>query len=218
MKVSGAVDVHASAEAVRAALADGDLLTRAVPGLEQIEFGPGGGCRFTLTTAIAAVSGSYAGEARVVERTEPGVRVLRVTAAGARGKVAADLTIRLAPAGDGVTEVSYTADADVDGAIAGIGQRMLASVAKRLAADAVGGLDAALTETGAAAPVSVSDVAATQAAIEQARLGIGLQGDRAPADSRPMPGISTGLIAGAAAVVAGIVVGVVLGRRLFRHR
>jgi uncharacterized protein len=206
MKVSGAVDVHASAEAVRAALADGDLLTRAVPGLEQIEFGPGGGCRFTLTTAIAAVSGSYAGEARVVERTEPGVRVLRVTAAGARGKVAADLTIRLAPAGDGVTEVSYTADADVDGAIAGIGQLMLASVAKRVAADAISGIDTVLADK------------TDTAAIERARLGVGLHGERAPADSRQMPGISAGLLAGAAAVVAGIVVGVVLGRRLFRHR
>lgn len=229
MKVSGAADVRASAEAVRAALADGGLLTRAVPGLDQIEFGPDGDCRFTLTTTIAAVSGSYAGEARVAERTEPGVRVLRVTAAGARGKVAADLTIRLAAAADGVTEVSYTADAEVEGALAGIGQRMLASIAKRLAAGAIGGIEAALADSaladsvladsvlaeaqGAGAAASVDDAAATEAAIEQARLGIGLRGERAPADTRTVPGISAGLLAGAAAVAAGVVVGVVLGRR-----
>lgn len=235
MKVSGAAEVHASAEAVRAALADGGLLTRAVPGLDQIEFGPDGDCRFTLTTTIAAVSGSYAGEARVAERTEPGVRVLRVTAAGARGKVAADLTIRLAPAADGVTEVSYTADAEVEGALAGIGQRMLASIAKRLAAGAIGGIDAALADSvladsvlaaaqGAGAAASVDDAAATEAAIEQARLGIGLRGERALADTRTVPGISAGLLAGAAAVAAGVVVGVVLGRRFLggsggsRHR
>ena len=228
MKVSGAADVRASAEAVRAALADAGLLARAVPGLDQIEFGPDGDCRFTLTTTIAAVSGSYAGEARVAERTEPGARVLRVTAAGARGKVAADLTIRLAAAADGVTEVSYTADAEVEGALAGIGQRMLASIAKRLAAGAIGGIDAALADSaladsvladsvlaeaqGAGAAASVDD-AATEAAIEQARLGIGLRGERAPADTRTVPGISAGLLAGAAAVAAGVVVGVVLGRR-----
>lgn len=221
MKVSGAADVHASAEAVWAALSDGGLLTRAVTGLDQIEFAGDGRCRFTLTTAIAAVSGSYAGEARVVERPEPGARVLRVTAAGANGKVAADLTIRLAATPDGGTEVSYVADADVEGAIAGIGQRMLASIAKRLAADAIGGIDAVLSAAEPAAPTApaglpaqVPDVAATEAAIEQARLGIGLHGARAPADTRPMPGVSTGLLAGAAAVAAGIVVGVVLGRRL----
>jgi carbon monoxide dehydrogenase subunit G len=221
MRVSGAADVHASAEAVWAALSDGGLLTRAVPGLDQIDFAAGGRCRFTLTTAIAAVSGSYAGEARVVERPEPGARVVRVTAAGANGKVAADLTIRLAATPDGGTEVSYVADADVEGAIAGIGQRMLASIAKRLAADAIGGIDAVLTDTvlaGHQAADVLPDAAAAEAAIEQARLGIGLQGERAPADTRPMPGISTGLLAGAAAVAAGIVVGVFLGRRLLRPR
>jgi hypothetical protein len=150
--------------------------------------------------------------------------VLRVSASGARGTVSGDLTIRLAPAGDGVTEVSYTADADVEGAIAGIGQRLLASVAKRLAADAIGGIDTVLASTvladtaGASAPASVDDVAATEAAIEQARLGVGLHGERAPADTRPVPGLSAGLLAGAAAVAAGIAVGVVLGRRLFRER
>jgi hypothetical protein len=230
MKVSGAADVHASTEAVWAALSDGGLLGRAVPGLDQIEFAGEGRCRFTLTTAIAAVSGSYAGEARVVEPAEPGARVLRVTAAGANGKVAADLTIRLAATPDGGTEVSYVADADVEGAIAGIGQRMLASIAKRLATDAIGGIDAVLTDTvltdtvltdtvlaGAAAADALPDVAATEVAIEQARLGIGMHGELAPADTRAMPGVSTGLLAGAAAVAAGIVVGVVLGRRLRQH-
>ena len=38
MKVSGAADVHASPEAIRAALTDPDLLVRAVPGLDQIDF------------------------------------------------------------------------------------------------------------------------------------------------------------------------------------
>ncbi len=136
MKVSGAADVHASPEAVRAALTDPDLLVRAVPGLGQIDFADGS-CRFTLTAAIAAVSGRYAGEARVVDRPEAGVRVLRVSATGLKGKVDADVTVRLAPAGDGATEISYIADADVDGAIAGIGQRMLASIARRMATEAI---------------------------------------------------------------------------------
>ncbi|HEX5189119.1 MAG TPA: SRPBCC domain-containing protein [Streptosporangiaceae bacterium] len=222
MRVSGAVDVRVPAEAVRAALSDGGLLSRAVPWLDEIEFADDG-CRFAATVAIAAVSGSYAGEARVVERTEPGARVLRVTAAGARGTITADLTIRLASAGDDGAEVSYTADADVAGAIAGIGQRMLAGVAKRLAADAIGGLGAALAEAAAAPDSSqpdaaVANVVVAEAAIEQARLGVGLHGERAPADTRSMPGVSPGLVGAAAAVVAGIALGVFLGRRLMKGR
>ena len=222
MRVSGAADVRAPAEAVQAALSDGGLLSRAVPWLDEIEFA-GDGCRFAATVAIAAVSGRYAGEARVVDRTEPGARVMRVTAAGERGTITAVLTIRLASAGDAGAEVSYTADADVEGAIAGIGQRMLASVAKRLAADAIGGLGAALAEAAAAQDGSrpdaaAADVVVSDAAIEQARLGVGLRGERAPADTRPVPEVSAGLVGAAAAVVAGIAVGVFLGRRLMKGR
>ncbi len=173
MKVSGAADVHASPEAVRAALTDPGLLVGAVPGLDQIDFADDGACRFTLTASIAAVSGSYAGEARVVERPEAGVRVLRVSATGVKGKVGADVTVRLAPAGDGATEISYIADADVDGAIAGIGQRMLASIVRRLATDAIAGLDAALAAPAEAAP-SGTDTGPAEAAAEPRQLRLRL--------------------------------------------
>jgi carbon monoxide dehydrogenase subunit G len=158
LNVSGAANVHASQEPVRAALTDPVLLGRAVPGLDQIDFPGDGSCRFTMTIAIAAVSGTYAGDARVVERPESAVRVVRVSAVGVKGKIGADITIRLAPAADGSTELSYTADADVGGAIAGIGQRMLASIAKRIATDAFGGLDAVL-----AGPAPAEAPAATAA-------------------------------------------------------
>ena len=151
MKISGAANVNASQEAIWAALADPEVLSLAIPGLDQIDFADDGSYRFTFTTTIAAVSGTYTGEAGVVERAEPGVRVLRVSAASVKGKVGADVTIRLAAAADDATELSYTADANVDGAIAGIGQRMLASIAKRIAADAIGGLDAAFARPAPAA-------------------------------------------------------------------
>jgi carbon monoxide dehydrogenase subunit G len=215
MKVHGTGTMLAAPDAVWAALGDPGLLARAVPGLDQIDFARDGTCRFTLTTAIAAVKGSYTGEASVVERPESYVRVLRVSATGVRGKVGADVTIRVAPAGEGATELSYVADADVEGAIAGIGQRMLASIAKRVAADALGGLDAAL----AAAPpaeAQTQDGTEGQTAIEQARRGIGLRGDRVPVASRPSPAVRTGLVAGAGAAAA-IVVGVLIRKRRGRR-
>jgi len=215
MKVHGTGTVLAAPDAVWAALGDASLLARAVPGLDQIDFARDGTCRFTLTTAIAAVKGSYTGEASVVERPESYVRVLRVSATGVRGKVGADVTIRVAPAGEGATELSYVADADVEGAIAGIGQRMLASIAKRVAADALGGIDAAL----AAAPpaeAQTQDGTEGQTAIEQARRGIGLRGDRVPVASRPSPAVRTGLVAGAGAAAA-IVVGVLIRKRRGRR-
>ena len=239
MKVSGAADVHASEEAVWAALTDPVLLARAVPGLDQIDFPGDGSCRFTMTIAIAAVSGTYAGDARVVERSDPAVRVLRVSAAGVKGTIGADVTIRLAPAADGATELSYAADIEVGGAIAGIGQRMVASIAKRIATDAIGGLDAVLegpapaeapaptaaqaeaaataTTAEAAAIATTAEAAAATAAPAEAAATAGLRGERAPAIGRPGPTVRTGLIAGAGAAVTGIVIGVVLRKRRGRR-
>jgi len=210
MKVSGAATVHASPDAVLAALADSGLLVRAVPCLDQLD-GADGRRRFLATIAIAAVRGSYAGEAVVVARPEPHRLVLRVTAAGAKGAVEADLTVRLAPSGDGATELGYAADAAVQGAIARIGQLMLASIAKRLAADVIGGLDAALLS--AAPPEALSGPPARPAAVGQATGGIGSHGDLHPAIDRPATGVRTWLLAGGAAGLAGVVLGVVFGRR-----
>jgi carbon monoxide dehydrogenase subunit G len=215
MKVHGTGTMLAAPDAVWAALGDPGLLARAVPALDHIDFARDGTCRFTLTTTIAAVSGSYTGEASVVERPESYVRLLRVSATGVRGKVGADVTIRVAPAGEGATELSYVADADVEGAIAGIGQRMLASIAKRVAADAIAGLDAAL----AAAPpaeAQTRDGTEGQTAIEQARRGIGLRGEPVPVAGRPGPAVRTGLVAGAGAAAA-IVVGVLIRKRRGRR-
>jgi carbon monoxide dehydrogenase subunit G len=245
MKVHGTGTMLAAPNPVWAALGDPGLLARAVPALDQIDFPRDGTCRFTLTTTIAAVSGSYTGEASVVERPESYVRVLRVSATGVRGKVGADVTIRVAPAGEGATELSYVADADVEGAIAGIGQRMLASIAKRIAADAIAALDAALAagppaEALAAqappaeappadAPRAKAPAARTgpeaqtqdgtdgQTAIEQARRGIGLRGERVPVAGRPGPAVRTGLVAGAGAAAAAIVVGVLIRKRRGRR-
>src|SRR5215813_11829079 len=144
MNISGAATVRASCEAVWAALADRDLLVGAVPGLDQLDVRSDGRRQFAVTTAIAAVRGSYSGEATVVERAEPGLIVLHVSATGATGGVIADVTVRLAPVGDGSTELSYEAEAQVEGAIAGIGQRMLASIGRRMAADVISAIDAAL--------------------------------------------------------------------------
>jgi len=230
MKVSGAADLHASQEAVWAALTDPGLLARAVPGLDQIDFASDGTCRFTLTTAIAAVRGSYTGEASVVERPESYVRALRISATGVKGKLGGDVTIRVARASEGASELSYVADADVEGAIAGIGQRMLASIAKRIAADAIAGLDAALAVTppadtppaevpaaGAGQSAQTRDGADGQTAIEQARRGIGLRGERVPVAGRPGPAVRTGLVAGAGAAVAAIVAGVLIRKRRSRR-
>ena len=134
--------------------------------------------------------------------------MLRVSAAGVRGTANADVTISLAPAADGVTQLSYTADAAVDGAIAGIGQLMLASIARRIAAEAISGLDAAL-----AAPEPAEPPAAI-ADHEADAPGGWRAGESWPVVGRSGFVVRTGLAAGAAAAAAAaIAVGALVRKR-----
>jgi carbon monoxide dehydrogenase subunit G len=224
MRLSGAGTVHATGEAVWAALADRNRLLRALPGISQLDVPGNGRCEFTMTTAMAPVSGTYTGEAVIRYAVAPSALGLHVSAAGARGTISADISVRLTPGGDDATEVSYEADAEVAVPLAGIGQRMLTSIARRLAGDVIGGLDKVLTAPPAAPPP-----AGDESVVERTPQGIGRPGRRAgqrpglrmrqplPAFDEPGSAARTAMVAGAAAGLAGlagILLGVLFGRRI----
>jgi carbon monoxide dehydrogenase subunit G len=239
MRVTGAATLSAPAGTVQTALRNPDLLARAIPGCERLDVTGAGRCQLTVTTAIAAVSGRYAGEAVLVERRDAaGLVVATVAAAGNRGSATCGITLRLEPAGEGATQVSYDLDATVTGPVAGIGQRMLASIASRLAAEFFAALGGLLAEQPA---TESTEVPAAEAQ------GAEAQGAKVPAAEAPVgapilvesmvvgptvvrrpdeaaarldqpratgrPAVRAGVLAGGAVGLAGIVIGAVLGRR-----
>jgi len=234
MRVTGAATLAAPAGTVLAALGDRDLLARAIPGCERLDVTGAGRCRLTVTTAIAAVSGTYAGEAAIIERQAPGpaggpaggadggpaggadggpaggLVVATVSAAGNRGSASAEITLRLAPAGEGATQVSYAVDATVSGPVAGIGQRMLASIASRLADEFLAALDGLLSSQPAAEPQLVESMVVGPTVI---RRPAGDAGDLDQPRAGTRPGIRAGMVAGGAVGLAGILIGAALGRR-----
>jgi len=214
MKVSGAGTLHAPAEVVWAALADRDVLVRVIPGIERLDVSGSGRLKFTITAAIAAVSGTYVGEAAVRQADPPSALGLHLSAAGARGTITADAIVRLAPAADAATEVGYEVDAEVRGPIAGIGQLMLASIARRLASDFLSGLDKVLGGPAADIPGQ----RAAESVTELAPRRTGLRRQLVPALARHGSAVRSGLLAGAVAGLAGILIGALLGRRNRRRR
>jgi uncharacterized protein len=162
VKVTGQAVVPVPAQQLWAALHDPAVLARAIPGCERFEVtGPRTG-ELTVTTPLPAISGSYAGRLSVAEQRRPDLLILSLTGGGERGTIRADLTVRLAPAQAGSTLVSYDASGVIDGVLAGVGARLLASAAQRLAADflaAIGDLTTAPTsEPGSATTVSAGPV------------------------------------------------------------
>ena len=223
MKVTGEATVGAPAETVWAALHDQAVLARAVPGCERLEItGPGSG-RFIVTTTMTAISGTYSGLLTASSQQEPSSVELTASASGDQGTVTVDLTIRLTPADGGATLVSYEANGVSSGAIAGVGSRLLASAAKRLADEFLAGLD---EEVGR----QVQDAHAPKSpAPPESKPEPGREPEELPGPAerlaRPTSGgltsrldRRTGVLVGAAIVLGGIVLGVLFGRRGRRAR
>ncbi|MHB1614788.1 MAG: SRPBCC family protein, partial [Actinomycetes bacterium] len=154
MKVNGEAVLHARAEEVWAALVDPAVLVATIPGCESLELIGGDRYRMSVTAGVASIKGTYAGEVELADQRPPRSFLLRASGSGSPGTVRADVLVGLEPQETGSTRLTYEADAVVGGMVGGVGQRMLASVAKRTAGEFFAAVDAVLRNGGvpAAAP------------------------------------------------------------------
>jgi len=150
MKLSGTATLSAPPERVWAALNDPAVLARTIPGCQALEETAPDAYRTTVSAGVASIKGTYLGQVRISDRDQPTSYVLHASGSGGPGTVSADCTVRLAADGGGTT-VSYDADAVVGGVIAGVGQRVLSGVAKKMAGQFFANVDAELSAPSAAA-------------------------------------------------------------------
>ena len=221
MKIVGTGRVRADAEETWAALRDPAVLSRALPGCQVFEVTGPGLARFTATTAVAAISGTYSGLVTLTDQQPPSAMTATVSVAGDQGTVNADLTVRLSPDEDGGgTLVSYEAIGEAGGALEGVGARLLASAAKRMATEFLDGLDADLVERRPAPAGSASQPGRSADQVAAAVLPMataGFAAEQSSAQIDPAAGTDARVVmAGAAIGLAGVVVGVLLGRRIRR--
>lgn len=218
MKISGSVTVPHPVEAVWEAMLDPAVLVRTIPGCSRLETVAEHSYAMTVSVGVAAIRGTYDGTAVLSDLVPEKSLVMRLTGAGAPGTIDATVDVTLA-AVEGGTEVAYDADATVGGMVGGVGQRMLTSVSKRMAAEffrGVGDAIAVVSAPAAARPGPTSDQAGRAASAGEPVATTGQVFTR--------PGISTGSITGRDDFVKGIAVGaglvllgVVAGRLLGRR-
>lgn len=208
MKISGAVTVPHPVEAVWDAILDPAVLVRTIPGCSRLETVAENSYAMTVTAGVAAIKGTYDGTA-VLSDLVPGTSlVMRLTGAGAPGTIDATVAVSFA-AVEGGTQVSYDADAVVGGMVGGVGQRMLASVSKRMAAQffaAVG--DAIGAPAAAAVPAGPGTPAATPSAAPASAGAVFTP----PARAADRDDFLKGIAVGAGLVLLGVVVGRLFGR------
>jgi carbon monoxide dehydrogenase subunit G len=214
VNLDGSAVLHGDPERVWSVFSDPAVLARTIPGCESLEKTGDDEYRMNVSVGVGAIRGTYAGEVRLTDQDRPKSYVMHASGAGAPGQVRATVQIRLEPSSEG-TELTYSADAVVGGPVAGVGQRMMTGVAKRMAGQFFTAVDAELT--GAVVPIgsapsarpsaaAVSDAA--QAATPQVFAGRATGGVAGDAETFVL-----GAGVGAVLTAFGIAIGYLLGRR-----
>lgn len=207
MKVSGDATLHAPRDKVWAALNDPAVLVQTIPGCQRMETIGVDAYQMTLAAGVASIKGIYQGEVRLADQVEPDSFTLKAAGAGAPGTVSADVKVTLAPGPSDTTVLTYDADAIVGGMIGGVGQRMLAGVAKKTAGEFFGNVDAVLT----GAPVAPKEPAMAAAGGDRPGTSPGERGVFVAPGASTGLGVradfSAGVVVGAIAALAGAVIG-----------
>jgi len=163
MKLSGSATLHAPAEQIFNSMQDPNFLVRTIPGCQQLEVIGPDEYQMTITAGVASIKGTYLGNVRMVDPVPPQAYTLKASAQSAVGTVDADARISLADGGGGTTELRYDADAKIGGTIAGVGQRVLTGVARKMAGEFFAAVDRELSGA-AAGPAPAAEAAAAAAA------------------------------------------------------
>ncbi len=116
---------------VYAALVDPEVLARVVPGVERFEAVGSDAYEVDIKMGVGPIRGAYRGRIELAEQTPPKSFRLKGDAKGGQGWARGDALLELDPS-EGGTRVMATADAQVGGQIAGVGQRMIEGVARTM--------------------------------------------------------------------------------------
>ncbi len=218
MRIEGSVIVAAPRQAVWDALQDPAVLARTLPGCDAFEEVGPDAYRATITAGIASIKGTYLGDVALSDRVAPEQYRLHASGSGAPGTVSADALVTLEEV-DGGTKVGYSADAVVGGMIGGVGQRMIAGVAKRMAGQFFAAVERDILgvvtpsagrsdadPVGAVPPSSVSAAPAAFPVPAASQGAMGVAPVRGRAGELGLAALVGGLL-----VLAGVIVGSVLG-------
>jgi carbon monoxide dehydrogenase subunit G len=219
VNLDGSAVLSATPEQVWAVITDPAVLARTIPGCESLQQVGEDSYTMVVSAGVGAIRGKYAGEVRLADLSFPTSYVMHASGSGGPGSVRATVQINLSPSGEG-TELTYSADAVVGGAVAGVGQRMITGVAKRMAGQFFSAVDKELAEPNVVAevapaapatqhvPPGTSPVAA--APVTYAAKAPAAAGGWIPAEAKPL---LVGAAGGGTLTLLGLWIGYLLGRR-----
>jgi len=134
MKLSTTHHIKAPRAKVYTAITDPVLLQRCIEGSEKLVQTSEDSYDAHLKLGLAGIKGSYVGKLLIKEKKPPESYTLVMEGKGASGFVRSTARVRLVEKDQG-TELICDADAQVGGAIAAIGSRLIEAAAKKITED-----------------------------------------------------------------------------------
>jgi carbon monoxide dehydrogenase subunit G len=132
MDLSGTYTFDAPQETVWNLLMDPDAIAKALPGVDEfipVE-GENSAWHAKAKISLAAISGKYMGTIRLSDQVPPSEYRLSVTGEGQQSIVGGTVLIKLAyDEAQGQTLLTWTADANISGKLARVGQRVIKAAA-----------------------------------------------------------------------------------------
>jgi carbon monoxide dehydrogenase subunit G len=140
MKLEGTYEIQAPRERVFQALTDPAVLQKSIPGCERMEKSGDNKYDAMLSAGVGPIKGVFTATVSIENVTPPSNYRLVVEGKGQPGfiKGSGDLLLEERSAG---TLIRYTGNVQVGGMLASVGQRMIESTAKLLAAKFFTALD-----------------------------------------------------------------------------
>jgi len=160
-RVTGERILAGPPEQVWALLTDAAELARAMPGAGEVEAAEGRSFRTTISLAVGPVKDTYEGRLAYEDEHPPTACTIVVETKGRSGQVAGRGAMRLEPRDGEATFLRYEGDFKVSGAVAGVGQRMIAGVARKTIERTLDGIGRRLSDVPE--PVSEPPAAPTTA-------------------------------------------------------
>ncbi|HXX68719.1 MAG TPA: carbon monoxide dehydrogenase subunit G [Polyangiaceae bacterium] len=138
MKLEGDFLFDAPLEQVWGALLDPEVLAATMPGCEKLDR-VDGQYRGELNVKVGPIQGKFSGKVDLRDMDPPRGYTMIVDGQGAPGFVKASAVVKLEHEGE-ATRMRYSADAQVGGKIASVGQRLLEASARAITKQSLEGL------------------------------------------------------------------------------
>jgi putrescine aminotransferase len=162
-RVTGERVLAAPPERVWSVLTDANELARAMPGAGSVQPEDGRNFRTTISLQVGPVKDTYDGRLGYEDEQPPTACTIVVETKGRSGRMAGRGAMLLEPHDGTQTLLRYEGDFKVSGAVAGVGQRMIAGVARKTIERTLDGIGRRLTEDAEPSPEPAAPRTATTA-------------------------------------------------------